>query len=100
MFRFGACDRIESPATHNPVMRIVGIAECTEDTAEIGFQPKCVRCGTFLAALVNGVSFYAPGNLDLDAHINTRECIVTAGKIPGWSISNQCMDPPQDGTHQ
>lgn len=95
MLGFGVCDRIKSPATHDSVLRIVGVAKCTEDTAEVGFQPKCVRCGTFRAALVNGVSFYAPGDPDLDAHINTRECIVTAGKIPRWSISDQCMDHPR-----
>lgn len=89
MFGFSACDRIESPTAYDSVLRIVGVAERAEDTAEVCFQPKCLRCDTFLAALVNGISFNAAGNLNLDAHINTREGIIAAANMPGCSVSGQ-----------
>lgn len=71
MLGFCARDRIESSAAHNSVLCIIGVAECAEDAAEVSFQPKCLGCFTFLAALVNCISFYAPGDLDLNAHIDT-----------------------------
>lgn len=62
---------------------VIGVRVGAQDAAQICFKPVLFRRLELVTTLVDAVAFYGARNLDLDAHIETGEGIVTAVETRG-----------------
>ena len=78
----GVCDGIEAADSNNLLdgitRAIIGVRVSAQDAAQIGLQPVFFRSLELVTTLVDTVALYGARNLDLDAHVEPGEGIVTA----------------------
>jgi hypothetical protein len=80
VFTFGAGDGVESPYTHDfldgVTGAVIGVRISAQNTAEICLKPQFVGRDALVATFVYAVALYRARNVDLYAHVQSRESIV------------------------
>lgn len=68
-----ACDWVEAPYADNLLDgvagAVVGVRVCTQDAAEVRFQPELICGHALVAPLVDAVALYGAGDVHLHAHV-------------------------------
>ena len=81
MLGLSVCDWVEATDANNLLdgvaRAVVGVRVGAQDTAQVCFQPVFFRSFELVAALVDAVALYRSGDLDLNAHVEAGEGIVT-----------------------
>lgn len=87
MLGLGVCDGIETADSNNLLdgitRAVVGIRISAQYAAQICLQPVFFGSLELVTTLVDAVAFDGARDLDLNAHVETREGIVTAVKTRG-----------------
>lgn len=77
--------RVESSYSHDlsdgVTATVVRVRIGSQNTAEEGLEPQCLRSNTLIASLIDAIALQTPWYLHFDSHIEVREGIVTAAQM-------------------